>query len=122
MEHTQIIQDTLRELGAGRKRVTQRRTVVAIGLALEDEDRLLHVTKEIYHASAEICGCKWTAVERSIRLVVQRIWSDNAEGLIQMAGYPLSEAPTASDFVEILSHYIRKHGAVEVQGSQKPSP
>ena len=122
MEHTQIIQDTLWELGAGRKRVTQRRTVVAIGLALEDEDRLLHVTKEIYHAAAEICGCEWTAVERSIRLVVQRIWSDNAEGLIQMAGYPLSEAPTASDFVEILSHYIRKHGAVAVQGSQKPSP
>ena len=122
MEHTQIIQDTLRELGAGRKRVTQRRTVVAIGLALEDEDRLLHVTKEIYHAAAEICGCKWTAVERSIRLVVQRIWSDNAEGLIQMAGYPLSEAPTASDFVEILSHYIRKRGAVAVHGSQKPFP
>ena len=39
-----------------------------------------------------------------------------------MAGYPLSEAPTASDFVEILSHYIRKHGAVAVQGSQEPSP
>ena len=122
MEHTQIIQDTLRELGAGRKRVTQRRTVVASGLALEDEDRWLHVTKEIYHAAAEICGCKWTAVERSIRLVVQRIWSDNAEGLIQMAGYPLSEAPTASDFVEILSHYICKHGAVAAQGSQKLSP
>lgn len=121
MEHTQIIQDTLRELGAGRKRVTQRRTVVAIHLALEDEDRLLHVTKDIYCAAAEIFGCKWTTVERSIRLVVKRVWSDNAEGLIQMAGYPLSEAPTASDFVEILSHYIRKHGAVAVQGSQEPS-
>ena len=92
MEHTQIIQDTLRELGAGRKRVTQRRTVVAVGLGLEDEDRLLHVTKDIYCAAAEICGCKWTTVERSLRLVVKRIWSDNAEGLIQMAGYPLSEA------------------------------
>ena len=53
-------------------------------------------------------------MERSIRLVVKRVWSDNAEGLIHMAGYPLSEAPTASDFVEILSHYIRKHGAVAV--------
>ena len=122
MEHTRIIQDTLRELGAGRKRVTQRRTVVAIQLALEDEDRLLHVTKDIYCAVAEIFGCKWTTVERSIRLVVKRIWSDNAEGLIHMAGYPLSEAPTAPDFVEILSHYIRKHGAVAVQGSQEPSP
>ena len=83
--------------------MTQRRTVVAIQLALEDEDRLLHVTKDIYCAAAEIFGCKWTTVERSIRLVVKRVWSDNAEGLIQMAGYPLSEAPTASDFVEILS-------------------
>ena len=83
-------------------------------LALEDEYRLLHGTKDIYCAVAEICGCKWTTVERSIRLVVKRILSDNAEGLIHMAGYPLSEAPTASDFVEILSHYIRKHGAVAV--------
>ena len=123
MEHTRIIQDTLRELGAGRKRVTQRRTVVAIQLALEDEDRLLACDEGHLLCSSRNLRLQMDyGGAQSIRLVVKRIWSDNAEGLIHMAGYPLSEAPTASDFVEILSHYIRKHGAVAVQGSQEPSP
>ena len=41
MEHTKIIQDTLRELGIGKNYISQKRTVVAIQLALENEDRLL---------------------------------------------------------------------------------
>lgn len=109
MNVTQTIESTLRELGIGSNYIAQQRTVVAIRLALEDEDRLLYVTKEIYYPAGEICGCKWTAVERNIRTVVQRVWRINPSGLAQMAGYPLLEPPTASDFVEILAHYIRHH-------------
>ena len=36
MEHAQIIQDTLRKLGVGKNYISQKRTVVAIQLALED--------------------------------------------------------------------------------------
>lgn len=109
MEHTEIIRDTLRELGVGGNYIAQQRTVVAIELALEDEDRLLHVTKDIYLPVAQLCGCKWTAVERNIRTVVQRVWRMNPDGLVQMAGYPLSEPPTASDFIEIVAHYLRRN-------------
>ena len=108
MDHTQIIEDTLRQLGVGGNYIAQQRAVTAIQLAIEDEDRLLYVTKNIYLPVAQICGCKWTAVERNLRTVVQRVWRINPEGLAQMAGYPLSEPPTASDFIEILAHYIRR--------------
>ena len=40
MEHTKIIQDTLRELGIGKNYISQRRSVIAIQLALEDEDKV----------------------------------------------------------------------------------
>ena len=105
MDHTQIIEDTLRQLGVGGNYIAQQRAVTAIQLAIEDEDRLLYVTKNIYLPVAQICGCKWTA---NLRTVVQRVWRINPEGLAQMAGYPLSEPPTASDFIEILAHYIRR--------------
>ena len=72
MDHTQIIEDTLRQLGVGGNYIAQQRAVTAIQLAIEDEDRLLYVTKNIYLPVAQICGCKWTAVERNLRTVVQR--------------------------------------------------
>ena len=47
MDHTQIIEDTLRQLGVGRNYIAQQRAVTAIQLAIEDEDRLLYVTKNM---------------------------------------------------------------------------
>ena len=100
MEHMKIIQDTLRELGIGKNYISQKRTVVVIQLALEDEDRLLRVKKGIYIPAAEQCNCTWSAVERNIRTVV--------DGLIKMAGYPMSGPPTASEFIEIMVYHIQK--------------
>lgn len=99
MDHTQIIEDTLRQLGVGGNYIAQQRAVTAIQLAIEDEDRLLYVTKNIYLPVAQICGCKWTAVERNLRTVVQRVWRINPEGLAQMAGLPPERA----------SHCLRLH-------------
>lgn len=114
MDNKNVISSALRELGIGSNYIAQQRTLVAIQLALEDEDRLLYVTKGIYQPVGEICGCKWTAVERNLRTVIQRVWRVNQEGLARMAGYPLLEPPTASDFIEILSHYIRhNHGVAD---------
>ena len=108
MEHTKIIQDTLRELGIGKNYIPQKRTVVAIQLALENEDRLLRVKKGIYIPAAERCNCTWNAVERNIRMVVEKAWKVNRDGLVKMAGYPMSDPPTASEFIEIMAYHIQK--------------
>ena len=82
MEHAQIIRDTLRQLGVGGNYIAQQRTVAAIQMAVDDENRLLHVTKSIYYPAAEMCGCKWSTVERNVRMVVQRVWRINPQGLV----------------------------------------
>ena len=45
-------------------------------------------------------------VERNLRTVVSRAWQVNPDLLCRMAGYPLTAAPTASEFIEIIASYI----------------
>ena len=108
MEHTKVIQDTLREFGIGKNYISQKRTVVAIQLALEDEDRLLRVKKGVYIPAAEQCNCTWSAVERNIRTVVEKAWKVNRDALVKRARYPMSEPPNASEYIEIMVYNIQK--------------
>lgn len=100
------IQNILRPFGITRCYKGFPHTVYAIYLAITEGERLEAVTKEIYMETASHFGCKWTAVERNIRTAVSRAWQVNPDLLCQMAGYPLTAAPTASEFIEIISSYI----------------
>lgn len=100
------IQDALRPFGITRCYRGYKHTVYAIQLALAQNDRLEAVTKEIYMETAAHFACKWTAVERNLRTAVRRAWRVNPDLLCQLAGYPLFAAPTASEFIEIISSYI----------------
>ena len=102
------VQDTLQALGITRNYRGCIRAITAIELAMENEDRLEAVTKEIYREVAKRCGCNWSAVERNIRTVVQRAWRINRPLLIRMAGYPLEVPPTASEFIAIVANYIQR--------------
>ena len=85
-----------------------RRTAAAVWLAIEKEERLEAVTKEIYPEVARACGCSWMAVERSLRT--------SAPLLAQMARYPLQRKPSAGQFIEILAVYILRE--MEAEKSQ----
>lgn len=108
------IQDVLRPFGITRCYKGYKHTSYAIYLAVTENERLEAVTKEIYMETAQHFGCKWTAVERNIRTTVSRAWQVNPALLCQMAGYPLSSAPTASEFIEIVSSYIIRTGQADV--------
>ena len=101
-----VIQDTLCLFGITRCYKGFLHTAYAIRLAVEDEDRLETVTKEIYMETAFHFNCTWTAVERNIRTTVARAWKINRPLLAKIAGYPLACTPTASEFIEILASYI----------------
>ena len=105
------IKETLRALGITTNYYGFYRTISAVELVLEDSERLQSVTREIYWVIAAKCGCKRSAVERNIRTVIQRAWRVNPKRLIVMAGYPLSEPPTASEFIEIIANYIERNRA-----------
>jgi len=100
------VQDALRLFGITRCYKGLKHTAYAIELAVQEESRLEAVTKEIYTETASHFGCKWTAVERNIRTAVARAWKVNRPLLLEMAGYPLTGIPTASQFIEILASYI----------------
>ena len=101
-----VIQDTLCLFGITRCYKGFLHTAYVIRLAVEDEDRLEAVTKEIYMETAFHFNCTWTAVERNIRTTVARAWKINRPLLAKIAGYPLACTPTASEFIEILASYI----------------
>ena len=100
------VEGTLRSLGVGANYRSYHRTVDAILLAVEDEERLAAVKKEIYSVVGEQYHCTWSAVERNIRTVISRAWRCNREFMIQMAGYPMQIPPTASDFLDMVTNYV----------------
>ena len=108
MNEINVIRRELRALGITRRCRCYGRIVMAIQLAVDQEDSLEAVTKEIYWEVGSRCGRKWTAVVRNIRTAVQIAWRTNPELLREMAGYPLDGPPTASEFLEILSNDVQR--------------
>lgn len=100
------IQEILRLLGITRCHKGFKHIEFSVALAVSEEDRLEAVTKEIYMETASYFHCKWTAVERNIRTAVARAWKVNRPLLCELAGYPLTCPPTASEFIEIIASYI----------------
>ena len=65
MNEINVIRRELRALGITRRCRCYGRIVMAIQLAVDQEDSLEAVTKEIYWEVGSRCGRKWTAVERN---------------------------------------------------------
>ena len=81
---------------------------IALTLALEDEDRLNSITREIYAETAKQLGSTPSAVEKNLRTVVMRAWDINRADLERMAGYRLEAMPSVSEFLDILFNYIQR--------------
>ena len=80
----------------------------AISLCMEDEDCLLRVSKALYPRVAGIYHVGAGNVERNLRTVVSACWyRGNRELLEKIAPYPLTEKPTNSEFLDIVTHFLR---------------
>ena len=98
----------LHRLGITKCYIGYKRVILLLELALENEDRLEAVTKELYMETAHRLGCNWAAVERSVRTVVHKAWMTNPDFLMEIAGYPLTQAPTSSDFLAFSVNYLQR--------------
>ena len=86
----------------------------AVLLTIERPERLLSVTKELYPAVARQYDWTWRCVERAIRSAAKRAWERNPRYLTELARYPIDQAPTSSEFVDILaSYFLRSEAAVQ---------
>ena len=100
------INHLLRLLGIGANYSGQRITAAAVTLVIQNPERLLHVTRDLYTPVAQQFNCSWQSVERSIRSSANRAWERNPQFLASLARYPMSQAPTASEFIDILFSHI----------------
>ena len=111
-EITSAIYSILYDLGVSAETTSFFHTAYAIRLATEDPQKLLLVTKWLYPEVARHYHTNWHAVERNIRTIVHLAWMRNPKHLEMLAGKPLSNKPTSSQFLTILSNsLIQNHAA-----------
>lgn len=108
-EKTQI-KDLLLKLGATPNYAGFYYLAEAIRLCIEDESRLLSITKNLYPATAEYFSVPPYIVERNIRTVISVIWKQNRVLFEKIAGYKLSRKPTTGQFLSIISFYLSSSG------------
>ena len=109
MTNTQLLSDTLQSLGISKCYKGYEQLLLSVKLALDDNSRLLYITKDIYHQVANICNCEYCNVERNIRTVAHRAWKLNSERLTEIAGYTLYTSPSVSEFISILVTYVERN-------------
>ena len=106
---TTMIQEDLRTLGIGRQYMGYGITIQAVRMVIQDENRLLCIKQGVYVPLSEKEHCDWRSIERNIRTVIRRAWHVNRAYLNTLAGYPVEQTPTVTQFVEMLSgHILRK--------------
>ena len=81
-------------------------TAYAVLLCVQQQDRLLLVTKWLYPDVAKRYGTNWKAVERNIRTVITVVWEQNRAMLEGLARRPLLQRPCAAQFRSILSNSL----------------
>lgn len=82
-------------------------TAYAVALCVEQQDRLLLVTKWLYPDVAKKYGTNWKAVERNIRTASSIAWGRNRLLLESLAHRPLDRRPCSSEFLALLFHAIQ---------------
>ena len=50
--------------------------------------------------------CKWSAIQSAVRRAAEKAWALNPVGVQQLAGYPLTGAPSAVQFLEMLYNAV----------------
>ena len=107
---TKTITSDLRSLGIGRPYLGYNITIKAVRMVLIDENRLLCIKQGVFIPLSEQQHCDWRTIERNIRTVIHRAWHVNRPYLSELAGYPMNQEPTVTEFLEILSaHILRQH-------------
>ena len=111
---TTRIHELLLSLGIGRQYLGHNITAHAIGLVIQDENCLLCVKQGIFLPLAALRDCDWRTIERNMRTVIHRAWTQNADRLSAIAVYPLKREPTVTEFLDILSSYLLRQSVARV--------
>lgn len=100
------VDSILRPLGVTRNVKSYRALRECIFRICEQEDRLEAVQKEIYEPVAEAQHCQWSAIQSAVRRAAKLAWEINPVGVQKLAGYPLTDCPSAVQFLEMVYNAV----------------
>ena len=104
----------LHDLGIKRTYQGYYHLATAIRLVIENEERLLYVHKWLYQEIANLHDTTPFCVERNIRTVKIRCWKSGNRAILEtIAGCHLNQIPSNSEFIDILSCYLKEHHSIE---------
>lgn len=74
----------------------------------EKPEYVLLITKRLYKQTAQHFRTTSSCVERNLRTLVQACWRQPDHSLLdRIAGCPLSQPPTNTQFLDMLASYLR---------------
>lgn len=74
----------------------------------EKPEYVLLITKRLYKQTAQQFHTTSGCVERNLRTLVQACWRQPDHSLLdRIAGHPLSQLPTNTQFIDMLAAYLR---------------
>lgn len=77
--------------------------------AIPDKNQLDLITKNLYPDTGQHFGVSAGSVERNVRTAICSSWKRGGQVVLEeMAEHPLGEPPTSSEFLDIVSDYIRR--------------
>ncbi len=100
--------DALRYMGVTRTYIGYSLVVTCCVLINDDETRLQCVKRNLYPEVAKICNCRDGNIERNIRTLINRIWEDHPDRLIEISQCELTYQPSVSEFLDYLVTYIQR--------------
>lgn len=87
----------------------QRYLIRCVELVLEDENRLLKVTKLLYPAVADEFGATSAQVQKDIRTVISVFWDGpGRKRLEELIGYELAWKPAPNEMIDLLATCIQR--------------
>lgn len=106
----QLIYETLRSLGLTSKYQGYQQLAEATKIALENDDFMLNVTKNIYPEVAFKLKVSPQSVERNIRTAIEVCWRQSGpESFSKIAGCKITKIPTNAEFIDMFAFYIKTH-------------
>ena len=112
------IYQLLHRLGIKRTYQGYYHLATAIWLVNENEERLLYIHKLLYQEVALIHKTTAFCVERNIRTVKMHCWNKGDLLILEeIAGCPMTDIPSNSEFIDMLACYIKEHS---LQHSESP--
>lgn len=77
-------------------------------LVKQKPDHILLITKGLYRQTAQHFDTSADCVERNVRTLVRACWRQPDHTLLdRISGYPLTQPPTNTQFIDMLAAYLR---------------